>query len=127
MPRIVAARLGPVKTIGGDTLDPDATQETMPSCLFDAVAIPDGQLSGEALAALGHAVEFAKDQYRHCKALLANGHGRVLLDKATIPLEGDNAALFMVDRGDPEAGIEDFIAAVGRHRNWDRATDPPAV
>ena len=127
VPRIVAARLGPVKTIGGDTLDPDATLETMPSCLFDAVVIPDGQLSGEALAALGHAVEFVKDQYRHCKAILANGHGRVLLEKAMIPLEAEDAALFLVDGGDPEAGIDEFIVAVSRHRNWDRALDPPPV
>jgi catalase len=127
VPRIVAARLGPVQTAGGDSLDPDATFETMPSCLFDAVVIPDGQLSADALAALGHAVEFVKDQYRHCKAILANGHGRVLLEKAMIPLDGDDAALLLADGGDPNAGIEDFIAAIARHRNWDRAMDPPPV
>ena len=51
VPRIVAARLGPVASATGDALDPDATLETMPSCLFDAVVVPDGEASAAALAA----------------------------------------------------------------------------
>jgi len=81
VPRLVAARLGGVRSASGDTLDPDATFETMPSCLFDAVVIPEGEVSAEALAALGHALEFVKDQYRHCKAILAVGAGRRLLGR----------------------------------------------
>ncbi len=127
VPRIVASRLGAVAALGGAPLEADATFETMPSCLFDAVAIPDGQRSGDALAALGQAVEFVRDQYRHCKAILANGHGRALLEKAMLPLDAEDAALLLMDGGDPEAGVEAFIAAIARHRNWDRAMDPPPV
>ena len=125
VPRLVAARLGPVESSTGDPLDADATLETMPSVLFDAVVIPGGALSAAALSQLGHAVEFVKDQYRHCKAILALGAGRALLEKATIPLDGDDAALILGDAG--PAATKAFIAAVSKHRNWDRAMDPPPV
>ena len=127
VPRIVAARLGPVESVNGDPLEADATFENMPSCLFDAVVIPDGELSSQALCALGQAVEFVKDQYRHCKAMLALGSGRALLEKATIPLDGDDPALILAAGGKAEKGARDFMAAVARHRNWDRAVDPPPV
>jgi catalase len=127
VPRLVAARLGAVDSSNGNALDPDATLETMPSCTFDAVVIPDGASGAEALSELGHAVEFVKDQYRHCKAILAVGAGRALLEKASIPLGANDPALILADPGKSAAAIKSFIAAVAKHRNWDRAMDPPPV
>ena len=127
VPRVVAARLGPVESATGDALDPDATLETMPSCLFDAVVVPDGQGSAAALSSLGHAVEFVKDQYRHCKAILAVGAGQALLEKASVPLDASDAALIVVSAGETGPGVKAFLAAVAKHRNWDRALDPPPV
>ncbi|WP_242332919.1 MULTISPECIES: catalase [Anaeromyxobacter] len=127
VPRVVAARLGPVESATGDALDPDATLETMPSCLFDAVVVPDGEASAAALAALGQAVEFVKDQYRHCKTLLVLGAGQKLLEKAGLPLDAGDPALIVVPAGKVEAGTKAFLQAVARHRNWDRAQDPPPV
>jgi catalase len=98
----------------------------MPSCLFDAAVIPDGEGAAELLTGLGHAVEFVKDQYRHCKAILALGAGRAVLEKATIPLDGDDPALILGPGGKP-AATKQFVAALAQHRNWDRAMDPPAV
>ena len=40
--RLLAARLGTVAA-AGSSLEADATLETMPSVLFDAVIVPDGQ------------------------------------------------------------------------------------
>ena len=48
----------------------------MPSVLFDAVVVPDGEEAAERLALLGQALEFIKDQYRHCKPILMLGAGR---------------------------------------------------
>ena len=127
VPRIVAARLGPVASATGEALDPDATLETMPSCLFDAVVVPDGAGSAAALASLGHAVEFVKDQYRHCKAILALGAGRTLLEKAGLPLDLDDAALLVAAPGKAAPATKAFFAALAQHRNWDRAVDPPPV
>jgi catalase len=127
VPRLVGARLGSVETLEGDDLDPDATLETTPSVLYDAVVIPDGAESTDTLASLGHAVEFVKDQYRHCKAILALGTGRALLEKAMIPLEADDPALILAGPGKGAASMKAFMAAIAKHRNWDRAMDPPPV
>ena len=127
VPRLVAVNLAPVKSTSGDALDPDATFENMPSVLFDAAVIADGEASAAALAAIGPPPEFIKDTFRHCKAILALGAGRKLLEKAGIPMDADDAALFVVPRGKGGASVKDFIAAVGKHRNWDRFMDPPPV
>jgi catalase len=127
VPRLVAVRLGAVKSSTGDALEAEGTLETMPSCTFDAVVIPDGLKAAEALCAVGHAVEFVKDQYRHCKAILTLGSGKALLDKAGIPTKGGDSALLAARAGQDQAAIRSFMKAVGRHRNWDRATDPPLV
>jgi catalase len=127
VPRIVAARLGPVESATGDALEPDATLETMPSCLFDAVVVPDGTSSAAALCALGHAVEFVKDQYRHCKTILALGAGKALLEKAALPLDGGDEAVIVAPAGKAGPGTKAFLARLAQHRNWDRAMDPPPV
>ena len=103
-------------------------EETTPLTAGDIVMIPHGEASA-ALAALGQAVEFVKDQYRHCKPILALGSGDRLLDMADIPSN--------LPDGDPDPGVlrikdvEDaapaFIDAIARHRHFDRQTDPPRV
>ena len=116
---MLAARLGTVEA-EGRALEADATLETMPSVLFDAVIVPDGKGAAEELRSLGQALEFLKDQYRHCKPILILGAGETVAVEAGIPL--DDAADWAIVRELPA-----FAAAVGRHRNWDRGIDPPVV
>ena len=127
VPRIVGPRLGAVTSTTSDAVEPDATFETMPSCLFDAVVVPDGETSTEALCELGHAVEFVRDAFRHCKAILAVGAAEELLAEAGISRDDDDPALLMVDANGAKRGLESFIAALANHRNWDRAMDPPPI
>jgi len=117
--RLLAARLGRFEA-GGSVLEADATLETMPSVLFDAVIVPDGEGGAGELKALGQALEFLKDQYRHCKPILAMGAGEAVIAEAGIPL--DDPTDWAIVRELPA-----FVAAVGKHRNWDRAIDPPVV
>jgi catalase len=117
--RLVAARLGAVAPAQGDPLEADATFETMPSVLFDGVVVPDGEEAAVELGTLGHAMEFLKDQYRHCKPLLLMGAGAGLAGYAGMPTDDGDWAVV----GDVPA----FIDALGRHRNWERAMDPPRV
>jgi catalase len=127
VPRFVAARLGPVDSFTDTALDPDATFETMPSCLFDAVVIADGDASVNALSELGHALEFVKDQYRHCKPILALGAAQELVEEAGLPIGDDDPAFIVVAAAGAKKGLAAFMAAVAKHRNWERATDPPIV
>ena len=52
---------------------------------MDAVVLPDGEGAVDTLSQNGHAMEFVKDQYRHCKPILALGLAASLLDEAGIP------------------------------------------
>jgi catalase len=117
--RLVAARLGPVAAADGNEIEPDATLETFPSVLFDAVVVPDGKAAADELSRLGHALEFVKDQYRHGKAILATGAARKVLEGAGVLADPADWAL--------TDDLSAFAKAVGRHRNWDRAVDPPRV
>ena len=59
MVKLVAARLGALAATDGASVEADATFETMPSVLFDAAVIPDGEAAATELSALGHAREFS--------------------------------------------------------------------
>ena len=123
MPRFIGGRLGTVRSVDGIDIDVEVTFETAPSVLFDAVVIPDGEAGVRALTTLGHAVEFVKDQYRHCKTILALGAGDQLLQAANIT-KGDAGLL---KSRDPSKAAAQFIGAVAKHRHFERQTDPPLV
>ncbi|QJR15135.1 catalase [Usitatibacter palustris] len=116
--KVLAPRLGAFKSVGG-TIDPDSTLETNPSVTFDGVVIPDGADGAEALAALGQALEFLKDQFRHAKPIAGLGAGATLLAAAGIEEDKKDWAL--------ASTTASFIAALARHRNWERQADPPPV
>jgi catalase len=126
VPRFVGPRLGAVKTSDGDAIDIEVTLEAAPAVLFDAMVVPDGA-AARALAGVGQAVEFVKDQYRHCKPILVLGGGNALLEAARIPLElpggGSDPGILAGDK----KGSGDFVAAIAKHRHFERQTDPPRV
>jgi catalase len=128
VPRFVGPRLGTVRSEDGTDIEVEVSIEAAPAVLFDAMALPDGE-AADALAASGPALEFVKDQYRHCKTILALGEGRRVLDAARIPRElpgGKNdPGLLLVDDGRNAA--KDFVAAIAKHRHLDRYSDPPRV
>jgi catalase len=132
VPRFVAARLGTVQTEQGEALDVEVTLESMPSVLFDAVALPGGKAAVVELGNLGHALEFIKDQYRHAKPILALGAAGALVENAGVPAvlpsgEPDPGVLI----GGPDVTAPDvlpaFVKAIARHRHHEREMDPPPV
>jgi catalase len=128
VPLHVGLRLGAIETADGQAIDVEVTLETAPSVLFDAVVIPDGEDGVRALCGSGHAVEFVKDQYRHCKTLLALGAGDQLLAAANIPAPAKGSAdpgILRIAKASEAAAK--FIAAVAKHRHFERQTDPPRV
>jgi catalase len=118
--RLLAVQLGDVDTANGEDMEPDATFETMPAVLFDAVVVPDGDRAANELIALGQVREFLRDQYRHAKPILMLGAGQKVVAEAGVPTE-DGADWALV------RDVAAFVGALGKHRNWDRATDPPRV
>jgi catalase len=72
----------------------------------------------------GRALEFVRDQFRHCKPILAIGEAHRLLALAGLPLDYEDSGLLRVKDVD-EATPFRFIAALAAHRHHDRETDPP--
>jgi len=131
VPRYVAARLGTVAGEDGVALEVGATFENMPSVLFDAAVVLGKKAAVTELANLGHALEFIKDQYRHCKPLLVLDEGADLLESAGVSLvlpsgNPDPGLLVAKDVG-AQAVLPDFVKAIGRHRHYQREMDPPEV
>jgi catalase len=131
VPRYVGVRLGTVETEDGDTIEVEGTFETMPSVLFDAVAVPDGETAAQALGEVGHVAEFLKDQYRHAKPMLALGAGAALLANAgipaTLPSGKPDPGMLVRRDGTAAKALADFVGAIARHRHHEREMDPPAV
>jgi len=129
--RLLGSRLGSVRTAEGDALEIDATLENSPAVLFDALVLPSGAKAVDALCLDGRTLEFVKDQYRHCKTILAMGDSSKVLMKAGIPLSlpsGEADPGLLIDAQDGNKGdAKSFMAALGQHRHDERDTDPPLV
>ena len=131
MPRLIGPTLGTYKTATGDTIEADASLENEPGFLFDALILPDGADAVAMLLTNGHTMEFVKDQYRHCKTMLAFGASSALLDKAgislSLPSGEDDPGLFTAEVSQADSIAEEFIAAMSLHRHTDRDRDPPLI
>ncbi|TFY98121.1 catalase [Ramlibacter rhizophilus] len=119
--RVVASHLGVISTSSGQQLAVDHSIVTMPSVMFDAVLVPAGTASAQALLRSGDAVHFVLEAYRHGKPLCLIGEGAQLLQKAVsldAPLPG-----VVLGSNDPANRLQmaqEFIQALGAHRHWQR-------
>lgn len=131
VPRFVGVRLGAVQSMDGTDIEVEATFETMPAVLFDALVVPSGHEDARNLGSVGQAVEFIKEQYRHCKPILALGISKDLIETAGVKLRLPSGELDPGVLTFSEEGLDDilpqFIEAVAAHRHFERETDPPRV
>lgn len=127
VPRMVGPHVGALTADDGQTLEADASFENEPGFLFDAVVVPDGQAAAAALAKDGNALAFVRDTFRHCKPLLVLGAGRAVLKAAGVPPDAPDPAFIVAPDLGSRSTVDNFIAAVGSPRRFERETDPPAV
>jgi len=131
VPRFVGIKLGRVSSKSGDPIEVEISMETAPSCVWDAVIVAGGADAAAALSASGHAVEFLKDQFRHCKTILFLGESKALAKKLGLPdalPSGDpDPGLLNFPSRDVEAAVAAFVMALARHRHPERETDPPVI
>ncbi len=127
--KVVGPKLGTVASASKRQIDVDMTFTNTASVLFDAVLVPAGAEGAAALAAQGDAVHFVLEAYKHCKAICAVGEGVQLLATLGVTVEGEAPAGVVVaetpvtNLGDATAATQiahDFIAAIAKHRHWDR-------
>ena len=122
-PKTVAPRLGVVTGADGSELKADFSFLTGASVLFDAVFIPGGEESIEALNAETEAREFVSEAYRHCKAIAASGAGVGFVHQALAAVLGSDEGWegVVADKDASIGRIADaFIEAIAAHRHWSR-------
>lgn len=92
----------------------DASIMTTESVLFDAVYIPGGMKSINALGEHAKYIKFVNEAFKHCKAIAVDGEGKDFLKKTYAGKHTDDMAILV--NQDANA----FKEAIMKHRNWDR-------
>jgi catalase len=131
VPRFVGPVLGEVTSTSGEPLEVEISIDAGPAVLYDAVVLPDGADAVKELATLGHAMEFLKDQYRHCKPILAFGASSALLEGAgifaTLPSGEKDRGVLLYEHSNVTKAVTAFVEALAQHRHFERETVPPRV
>ena len=127
---IISKHQGMLKSSSGEEIEVSKSYRTTASVLYDAVYIPGGKENVETLKMQGDAIHFVSEAFRHCKPLGATGEGVELLKVANLPdikFAGQESADKAVsDKGvvtphsDSGSFNDSFIAAIAKHRHWDR-------
>ncbi len=118
MTKIIAPKLGNIVGAGGHAMQVDQSFLTAASVLFDAVYVPSGAKSAQALMSEPDAIHFINEAYKHCKAIAATGDGADVLRASYIGTAAstDAGSLGVLIDASPE----DFINAIAQHRFWER-------
>ncbi len=91
-----------------------ASIATTESVLYDAVYIPGGKKSIEALSEEAKFLKFINEAFKHCKAIACDHEGEDLLKLTVVKDYKSDKTVFI------NASADDFKAAISKHRNWDR-------
>jgi len=117
----------------GGQLEADKSLPTVASVMYDAVFVPGGRDSVQALLQQGDALHFVAEAYKHGKAVGAAGEGVELLRQAGLPAAvvsaaGADGAVSAVqgvvtsrETQSWSAFVDPFAAAIAQHRHWMRA------
>ncbi|WP_046758918.1 catalase [Kordia jejudonensis] len=92
----------------------DAAMMTTESVLFDAIYIPGGKKSVNALKNEAKYKKFINEAFKHCKAISADNEGVDLIDETFVADYKDDATIIINKKP------KNFIKAISKHRNWDR-------
>ncbi len=115
--KTVSVKLGSNVGEDGSALTSDFSFLTAASVLFDAVYIPGGSKSIDALSGKRDAVEFLREAFKHCKAICATGDAVDFVRKTVGDADNDKAVILGKM---PADAADDFAAAIAAHRNWER-------
>lgn len=118
--KIIATHHGQIKDSKGESIKVDFTFLTTASVLFDAVYIPGGKASVDALSAEADAVHFIVEAFKHCKAIGAQKEATSFV-KDVLPALNNNK---LPDGIILDQAADQFIAAVAQHRFWEREKKP---
>ncbi|MBU2997005.1 catalase [Cellulophaga baltica] len=92
----------------------DASIMTTESVLFDALYVPGGKKSIDALLSKAKFTKFINEAFKHCKAIATSNEGEDLLNNTVIANNKSDKAILI------NKNPKDFINAISQHRNWER-------
>ncbi|AZD26865.1 catalase HPII [Pseudomonas chlororaphis] len=119
--KLLGPTSAPVTTADGKTLPVDASMEGLPSVAFDAVFVPGGAKSVQALSGDGVALHYLLEAYKHLKAIALQDEAQQLLE--VLKLEADAG---LIVGGDAKA-LKVFFNAIAHHRVWEREPKAKAI
>lgn len=119
--KIIATHNGYIKDDKGAAVKVDFTFLTSASVLFDAVYVPGGAESVNALKEEADAIHFVTEAFKHCKAIAADAEGAELISAAIVLVDkkGRTPAGVLIDQKPAE-----FVKAIASHRFWEREKKP---
>jgi len=131
MCKVVGPRLGSVTSASKRQVEVDATFTNMPSVMFDAVLVPAGTENAKTLMANGEAQHFVLEAFKHLKSICVVGEGAQLLASVGVEEGKTDAPAGVVVAATPAQQLgeneeaqgiaQTFVAAIAKHRHWDRA------
>lgn len=120
--KLVGPSLVTVASMEGRKLTPEATFDGLPSVAFDAVFVPGGDATARSFIANGTVLHYLLEAYKHLKPIAFCGEAMELAKR--LQLDADEGLLL----GDTIVNVTaDFIAAIGKHRIWEREQRAQAV
>ena len=120
--KIIAPKLGEISTSGGQKIKVDQSFLIATSVVFDAVYIPGGAKSVEAMLMEADALHFVEEAYKHCKPVAADEDASGFLHYTYIGNKFEeenydaNADGVIIGKNISKA----FIEAIKQHRFWER-------
>jgi catalase len=123
---VVSKFLGSLEGSAGE-VKVDKSYVTTGSIMFDAVLVPGGRESVDALRTHGDALHFISEAFKHGKPIGAVGEGVDLLGVAHLPgisLADDGQTRsehgVVTDRAGGGSFAPAFLEALAEHRHWGR-------
>ena len=127
--KIVSELADPLKN-GSEQVEVDMIFIMSGSIMFDAILIPGGKESADALKENGDAVHFVREAYKHYKPIAALGEGVSFLEVCRLPgvnlpdsgqdgITNENG-IIAGNPGNLDLFNKEFIQAIAQHRHWNR-------
>lgn len=132
---IIAINRGKIKAENGKNIEVDQPFLSSSSLLFDAIYIPGGKDSVEALKEDETAINFVNNAFKHCKTIGALSEGLEILKDSIIKdvsmsksgddgkIKSDYGIITASANADIQKFSKSFIKAVSKHKHWERELD----
>ncbi|WP_298247371.1 catalase [uncultured Christiangramia sp.] len=121
MVQLLAPHGGTVKCDQGKSHKVDAALLTTESVLFDAIYIPGGTKSLEALNKAPKTAKFINETLKHCKAIALDKDVMGKIESTYLDKFKEDAAV-LIDKAPAK-----FIEQIAAHRNWSRQNEAMSI